>query len=204
MMRKLLVTISLLLLLDTASALRVIEQVERAVELTLGELSLPDDEGGTVSFSECADLRRQHAPAHGLHRLPSEPANRALRRVHAHRRVDRRQAERQDQRGCGRVSRHRNGPHHAGSRSASKVAPRVSKQNRRARMAHRNPRDIAMILKSTYELARLGAVWALDRGTARRRRRHRAFHRQQPEHRAGSPEHPVRHRQLGQHGLARA
>ena len=54
MMRKLLVTISLvLLLIDTASALRVIEQVERAVELTLGELSLPSAEGGTVSFSEC-------------------------------------------------------------------------------------------------------------------------------------------------------
>ena len=54
MIRKLLVTISLLLVLDTASALRVIEQVERAVELTLGDLSLPDAEGGTVSFSECA------------------------------------------------------------------------------------------------------------------------------------------------------
>ena len=53
MMRKLLVTISLLLLIDTAAALRVIEQVERAVELTLGELSLPSAEGGTISFSEC-------------------------------------------------------------------------------------------------------------------------------------------------------
>ena len=53
MMRKLLVTLSLLLLIDTAAALRVIEQVERAVELTLGELSLPSAEGGTISFSEC-------------------------------------------------------------------------------------------------------------------------------------------------------
>ena len=53
MLRKLLDATSLLLLIDSAAALRVIEQVERAVELTLGELSLPSAEGGTVSFSEC-------------------------------------------------------------------------------------------------------------------------------------------------------
>jgi hypothetical protein len=38
---------------DTASALRVIEQVERAVELTLADLNLPAQGGSTISFSEC-------------------------------------------------------------------------------------------------------------------------------------------------------
>ncbi len=53
MIRQTLVTIALLLTLDTASALRVIEQVERPVELVLGDLTLPAAEGGNISFSEC-------------------------------------------------------------------------------------------------------------------------------------------------------
>jgi hypothetical protein len=52
MARKLLVTLALLLLVDTAAALRVIEQVERAVELTLVQLRLPTD-GTTITFAEC-------------------------------------------------------------------------------------------------------------------------------------------------------
>jgi hypothetical protein len=53
MTRTILVTIALLLMLDTAGAVRVLDQVERAVELTLGDLTLPASDGGTVSFSEC-------------------------------------------------------------------------------------------------------------------------------------------------------
>jgi hypothetical protein len=53
MTRKILLAITLLFALDTASALRVLELVERAVELRLDELTLPSDSGGTVSFSEC-------------------------------------------------------------------------------------------------------------------------------------------------------
>jgi hypothetical protein len=53
MARKLLVTLALLLLVDTAAALRVIEQVERAVELTLAQLRLPADGGTTITFAEC-------------------------------------------------------------------------------------------------------------------------------------------------------
>jgi hypothetical protein len=52
-MHKLLVSLALLLTLDTAGAVRVIEQVERAVELTLADLSLPSSDAGTISFSEC-------------------------------------------------------------------------------------------------------------------------------------------------------
>ena len=54
MARKLLVTLALLLLVDTAGAVRVLEQVERPVELALADLSLPAAGGTTVSFSECA------------------------------------------------------------------------------------------------------------------------------------------------------
>ena len=54
MTRKILVTLALLLAVDTASAVRVIELVERAVELTLAELSLPSGDGTTINFSECA------------------------------------------------------------------------------------------------------------------------------------------------------
>jgi hypothetical protein len=54
MIRKLLFTLALLLVVDTASAVRVIEQVERAVELTLDRLNLPSVGGSTISFSECA------------------------------------------------------------------------------------------------------------------------------------------------------
>jgi hypothetical protein len=53
MIRKIFVAAALLLVMDTAAALRVIEQVERAVELTLGDLILPPSGGTTVSFPEC-------------------------------------------------------------------------------------------------------------------------------------------------------
>jgi hypothetical protein len=54
MNRTILPAIALLLALDTAHAVRVVELVERAVELSLDELTLPAAGGGTVSFSECA------------------------------------------------------------------------------------------------------------------------------------------------------
>ncbi|HUQ52955.1 MAG TPA: hypothetical protein VM692_12085 [Gammaproteobacteria bacterium] len=53
MARKLLVTLGLLLLTHSAAAVRVIEQVERPVELTLAELNLPAAGGTTISFSAC-------------------------------------------------------------------------------------------------------------------------------------------------------
>jgi hypothetical protein len=54
MIRRILVAVALLLTLDTAGAVRVLEQVERAVELTLADLNLPSADGSTISFSECA------------------------------------------------------------------------------------------------------------------------------------------------------
>jgi hypothetical protein len=54
MIRKALITLALLLTLQPAGAVRVIEQVERAVELTLAELTLPSGDAVTVSFRECA------------------------------------------------------------------------------------------------------------------------------------------------------
>jgi hypothetical protein len=54
MIRKTLIAVALLLALDTAGAVRVLEQTERPVELTLAELTLPSGDGGTVSFRECA------------------------------------------------------------------------------------------------------------------------------------------------------
>ena len=53
MTRQILVTIALLLTLDTAGAVRVIEQVEHPVELVLSELTLPAADGGNISFREC-------------------------------------------------------------------------------------------------------------------------------------------------------
>lgn len=52
---KTLVALSLVLAVDTAAATRVVEQVERAVELTLDQLKLPNPGGETVSFRECED-----------------------------------------------------------------------------------------------------------------------------------------------------
>jgi hypothetical protein len=52
---KLLVALALVLNFDTAGAVRVVEQVERAVELTLDQLKLPSEGGSTVSFRECDD-----------------------------------------------------------------------------------------------------------------------------------------------------
>ena len=53
MTRQILATLVLLLALDTAGAVRVIEQVERPVELTLAEITFAAG-GRTISFSECA------------------------------------------------------------------------------------------------------------------------------------------------------
>lgn len=53
MTRQILIAIALLLALDTANAVRVLEQVERGVELTLADLSLPAAGGNTISFAEC-------------------------------------------------------------------------------------------------------------------------------------------------------
>jgi hypothetical protein len=53
MARRLIITLGLLLLANSAAALRVIEQVERPVELTLEQLNLPAAGGSTVSFSPC-------------------------------------------------------------------------------------------------------------------------------------------------------
>lgn len=53
MTSRILLSLACLLTLDTAGAVRVIEQVERAIELTLAELNLPDEAGGTISFREC-------------------------------------------------------------------------------------------------------------------------------------------------------
>lgn len=53
MTRQILATLVLLLALDTAGAVRVIEQVERPVELSLGDITFSAG-GGTISFSECA------------------------------------------------------------------------------------------------------------------------------------------------------
>lgn len=54
MIRKILFAAALLLAVNTAGAVRVIEQVERALELTLGDLILPPQGGTTVSFAECS------------------------------------------------------------------------------------------------------------------------------------------------------
>jgi hypothetical protein len=54
MTSRLLVTLVLLLLVDAGGAVRVIEQVERAVELTLDQLTLPMKAGDAITFSECA------------------------------------------------------------------------------------------------------------------------------------------------------
>jgi hypothetical protein len=53
MNRQILATIALVLTLDTAGAVRVLEQVERPVELSLGDLTLPTADGGNLTFKEC-------------------------------------------------------------------------------------------------------------------------------------------------------
>ena len=53
MTRQILIAIAALLVLDTASATRVIEQTESSVELTLGDLNLPTISGEMISFSAC-------------------------------------------------------------------------------------------------------------------------------------------------------
>ncbi len=53
MIRKALITLALLSIVGPAAATRVIEQIERAVELTLAELTLPKSAGTTISFREC-------------------------------------------------------------------------------------------------------------------------------------------------------
>jgi hypothetical protein len=53
-MSRFLLAFALLICLDTASAARFMELVERAVERTLAGVSLPDAVGGTVNFKDCA------------------------------------------------------------------------------------------------------------------------------------------------------
>lgn len=53
MTRQILAALALMLVIDTAAAVRVLEQIERPVELTLGDLRFSAG-GGTISFSECA------------------------------------------------------------------------------------------------------------------------------------------------------
>ena len=52
MTRQILATFALMLLIDTAAAVRVIEQVERPVELTLGGITISSG-SSTISFREC-------------------------------------------------------------------------------------------------------------------------------------------------------
>lgn len=75
MIRNILVTIALLLTLDTAGAVRVIEQVETAVELTLGDLKLPTSDGGNITFSECPEC------GVSTHRVTSETVYKANRQT---------------------------------------------------------------------------------------------------------------------------
>jgi hypothetical protein len=51
--RTLFLALALLLLVDAAAAVRVLEPVERAVELTLDRLALPAEGGNAVRFREC-------------------------------------------------------------------------------------------------------------------------------------------------------
>jgi hypothetical protein len=78
MTRQILATIALLLLIDTAAAVRVIAPVERPVELTLGDITFSAN-GRTITFSECA------ACSLSTHRLTDATAyelnDRALPRV---------------------------------------------------------------------------------------------------------------------------
>jgi hypothetical protein len=53
MTRKALLAAALLLAFNTAGAVRVLEQVERPIELALADLTLPSADGGTISFREC-------------------------------------------------------------------------------------------------------------------------------------------------------
>ena len=57
MMSRILIAVALLGLANTAGALRVLEQVERAAELTLSQLTLPSGTDGTLSFKTCAECR---------------------------------------------------------------------------------------------------------------------------------------------------
>jgi len=53
MTRHILIAIAALLILGTANATRVLDQVENGFELTLADLNLPSAGGGTISFSAC-------------------------------------------------------------------------------------------------------------------------------------------------------
>lgn len=54
---RILVAAALLGLINTAGAVRVLEQAERSAELTLSQITLPIDSNGTLSFKSCADCR---------------------------------------------------------------------------------------------------------------------------------------------------
>jgi hypothetical protein len=53
MTRQILIALALVVMLDTAGAVRVLEQIERPVELTLADVTWPSAGGGTLSFSDC-------------------------------------------------------------------------------------------------------------------------------------------------------
>ena len=55
--RTILIAAALFALANSAGAVRVLEPVERAAELTLSQLTLPAGTDGTLSFRTCADCR---------------------------------------------------------------------------------------------------------------------------------------------------
>jgi hypothetical protein len=52
---RILLAAALIGFMNTAGALRVIEQVERPFELSVAQLALPDTATGTLTFRPCAD-----------------------------------------------------------------------------------------------------------------------------------------------------
>jgi hypothetical protein len=57
MTSRILVAAALLCLVNTAGAVRVLEQLEKPVELTVSQITLPTGETGTLSFKECDECR---------------------------------------------------------------------------------------------------------------------------------------------------
>jgi hypothetical protein len=54
---RILFAVALLGLVNTAGAVRVLEQAERSAELTLNQLTLPAGSDGTLTFKMCTDCR---------------------------------------------------------------------------------------------------------------------------------------------------
>ena len=57
MKRKIFFVVALLCVAHSAGAVRVLRQLEQPFELTVGQLNLPTDPLGTVTFRSCADCR---------------------------------------------------------------------------------------------------------------------------------------------------